>query len=403
MPPPSDVRDRPDQCPGVLRPHQAADGALVRLRVPGGRLRAPTVAALRAVAAGLATPEVHLTSRGNVQLRGVPTTPAGDVHDTLVASLRASGLLPSTTHERVRNLVASPLSGLSGGHVDIRPLIRSVDAELSSDPLLARLPGRFLFALDDGRGDVVTLRPDLAARGLPGGRMQVLVGDRAGPVVGVGEVVTTLLGLARRFLELRGSAWRVAELPAGGPELLEGGGRDLSGTVVSTRSTNGVATSLVEPVETIPLGRIPQGDGNVALSLAVPLGRLTVEQLGALADVASAARGEVVVTPWRGVVVPGVDAPTAASALESLTASGLVADAGSPWSRITACVGAPGCARASADTRVAAVRQAEGASLPLPVHVVACARACGAPTTEHELVLLPGGRPGSTTEMEDDR
>ena len=32
------VRDRPDACPGALRTHRAADGLLVRLRLPGGRL-----------------------------------------------------------------------------------------------------------------------------------------------------------------------------------------------------------------------------------------------------------------------------------------------------------------------------------------------------------------------------
>ena len=64
---------RPDRCPGVLRPWPADDGALVRLRLIGGRL--PTAVAGSRSARSPTTygdGDVHLTGRANLQLRGLP-------------------------------------------------------------------------------------------------------------------------------------------------------------------------------------------------------------------------------------------------------------------------------------------------------------------------------------------
>src|SRR5690349_7297706 len=95
-----------DRCPGLLRPHLAEDGALVRLRLPGGRI---TVAALRQVLAAAAADgaeSVQLTSRGNLQVRALPDP----LPERFVELIEATGLLPSASHERVRNIVASPLA-----------------------------------------------------------------------------------------------------------------------------------------------------------------------------------------------------------------------------------------------------------------------------------------------------
>ena len=88
---------------------------------------------------------------------------------------------------------------------------------------------------------------------------------------------------------------------------------------------------------------MPLGAVSGAASVKVPLGLLTADQVSAVE--AAAAGRPVVITPWRGLVVVG-----AAAALASLARSGLITDDTSNWSMITACIGAPGCARSLIDT-----------------------------------------------------
>ena len=53
---------------------------------------------------------------------------------------------------------------------------RELDAALCADPALAELPGRFLFALDDGRGDVASLAFDLGYRAVDDDHGLLVVG-----------------------------------------------------------------------------------------------------------------------------------------------------------------------------------------------------------------------------------
>ena len=108
--------------------------------------------------------------------------------------------------------------------------------------------------------------------------------------------------------------------------------------------------------------------------LLAPLGRLTAAQLTWLADQVggSAAR----ITPWRSVVLP--DLPDAAGLIRDAGSLGFGVDVGSPWLRVTACAGRPGCASALADVQADAA--AFAARWPdRIVHVSGCARHCGRP------------------------
>jgi len=74
---PAADRTRADRCPGVLRLAEAADGYLARIRLPGGLIGAGQLRALARLADELGDGRVELTSRGNVQLRGLAADVAG--------------------------------------------------------------------------------------------------------------------------------------------------------------------------------------------------------------------------------------------------------------------------------------------------------------------------------------
>ncbi len=210
-------RTRGDLCPGVFRPWPADDGALVRLRVPGGHLSRTTLLALLDVAETYGDGQVHLTARANLQLRALRSSD-GALPAEVVEAIRATGLLPHPAHELVRNILVSPLTGLHGGRADLRPVTTELDERMCATPSLARLPGRFLFVLDDGRGDLTGRSCDLGLVALSGDEAQLRIGSTHwGPVVPLADAAARLNGLARAFQQVRGSdeqaAWHVDELP----------------------------------------------------------------------------------------------------------------------------------------------------------------------------------------------
>lgn len=213
------ARDRADRCPGVFRPWPAQDGALVRLRLPGGYTSRSQVAALLAVADEYGDGHVHLTQRANLQLRALP---AGDhLPDSVVEAIRATGLLPHPAHELVRNILASPLSGLAGntsnGRADLRPVVAELDRQLCARQSLASLPGRFLFVLDDGRGDLIDRNLDVGLVAVDALHAQLRIGSQHwGSVVPLPQAATELIALTDGFVQQRGSGvdapWHVDEL-----------------------------------------------------------------------------------------------------------------------------------------------------------------------------------------------
>ncbi|ROO59868.1 precorrin-3B synthase [Micromonospora sp. Llam0] len=382
--PSSPARGAPDACPGALQLHPAADGLLARIRCPGGLLTAVQLRLLAAVARDHGDGHLELTSRANVQVRAVAAAATGP----LAARLRAAGLLPSTTHERVRNILGSALADIDTPAAwDVGAQVRALDAAICAEPDLARLSGRFLFAVDDGRGDTVASRADVGLLPGPDDDVAVLLagsdhGLRSRPA----DAVRAAVAAARAFLDdpdaAAGSAWRLDDLtPAALDRVVT-----RAGAAPGVRRT---ARRWQPPTPAggpaVPVGVRHRPDGGFALVVAVPLGRLTVDQV----DLLAAASPQLRITPWRGMVLPRVTDP--AGWADRFTCAGLVTDPGSPWLGVTACAGLPGCARSRADVRADAAATHAGRPAPtgdvpapgrrhrLPVHWIGCERGCGTP------------------------
>ncbi|MGW1233196.1 cobalamin biosynthesis protein CobG [Streptomyces californicus] len=434
------LRDGGDACPGTLRLHRADDGALARVRVPGGVLSADRAEALLAAADRFGDGELHLTSRGNVQLRGLGAECGGGLAELLADA----GLLPSAAHERARNIVASPLAGLDGSPA-LGERLAELDALVCASAAAASLSGRFLFALDDGRGDVDALGADVTL---------IADGDAFLLRIGPGDEVFRIpaaegpraaLRAAEGFLRAArdSGAWRVKDLPdpvrseliravgaAAGPaehrprprtaKTPEPGTHGPGGTVDTTpgpgaapettpgpgyapETTSGSTDALPDahrhanphgPAHTAAPANPPQAPPASAAALAVdvPLGRLTPGQWRLLTATARRYGGELRLTPWRGIVVPGpFTGAEAADALGALAAAGLITSPDSPWTGVGACIGRPGCAKSLADVRAEA-GAALGPAGRLPVYWSGCERRCGHPHGEWiDVVATPDG------------
>ncbi len=360
---------------------------IVRARVPGGEVALGTLRTLLQIGADYGTPRIQLTTRGNLQVRGLPDPLPDDVAERLADA----GLLPSLTHERARNILAAPSSAV------LRERARELDRMLISRPELAGLPGRFLMLLTDTSGLGLDERFDVAYVDAGDGSGVLLLGRAdsvAGPGVGRGvsdrqrgnnpaveedprrathsplrlgrvvssdEALGAMLDVAAQFLAERADerVWNIRDLPESSP---------LCGSFAQAEVPGDPAGATLSP-----------GVYGADLVAGIPLGLLEAAHLNAMESVTE----HVVITPWRSVLVPGGAAYDA-----QLAAAGLIVDDTSAWGRISACTGAPYCGRAQSETLSLARECAETIGSKLPrLHLVGCERRCGEPRGEHVTVV----------------
>jgi precorrin-3B synthase len=377
------TRARPDACPGAWRRHDAADGALARFRPVGG---ATTGAELRllAGAATLGGSPLELTSRGSWQVRGLAGSTADDLADVLRAD-RPDALLDARGRDIPCAVITSPRSTrLDAATAQVAEALRGrID-----------VPGRLLVALEDRVPDVGSVTPptgDVSGQSAditvvltmrpPGSPAApepeersvdaalLLDGPQGVTDTGLRHPDPAALALAAvdAFTTRRDTAWRVRELD------------DTTRTAVIAdvrdRTTAHVAPADLTPATADPTDLGPRDDGT--LEVLPRLGEVDAATAAVLVDLLT--DGVTLrATPWRTLVLRGLEDPHAAArALDGLVET----DPGSRWRGLSACVGAPRCAKSLTDVRgdLSAAVASGHAGGTVRQHWVGCSRACGTP------------------------
>ena len=140
--------------------HGALDGELARIRLPGGRLCADQLAVAAQVAEEWGDGH-RLTSRGNLQLRGLTDSDAAGQ----ALACRRSGLTGCCRH---RSQTSSPHPWPDVSAVTAASMKRSPELDKKLRGGAAQgLSGRFLFGVDDGRATSSRIDPMSSLDGGP--------------------------------------------------------------------------------------------------------------------------------------------------------------------------------------------------------------------------------------------
>lgn len=370
-------RSRGDMCPGALSLHKAEDGAIGRVRFPGGRVLPNQWAAIAQIATELGDGSIHITTRGNMQFRGVQDETG------FALAVEQAGFLPSKQHDKIRNILASPLSP------ELWEITDCLDNALLDNDVVAGLSGRTLFGIDAGTGDIYSHRPDFGVLLTEAGYQLILAGQLQELLVTEkSEIAPALVTAAQLWQQLRGASWRMQENPEVVAAIIKEIRQQPSIVVAAPPALQQNPQTLSRPIGWIDQGH-DAAKPTVALAAGLRFGFFSAQ----VAKMLSAIGKPTSITPWASLVIHDLDESEAEAVLRVLAPMGLIFDAASPWLRITACTGLPGCAKAHSRTHDDAIAMIQSASTPDGlVHFSGCERRCGHPLLRHtEYVAVADG------------
>ncbi len=342
-------------CPDAWRPMMAGDGLLVRVRPPLGQLTRAQVLGLSEAATTHGSGQIDLTTRANLQIRGVREASWQSLIDAL---LDLALIDPDPTKEARANTLVAP--DWSAGD-DTHRIAEELRTRL---PELPDLPGKVGFAIDAGAAPVLQDGPaDFRIERATSGTLILRADGRSlGTLLSPGSEVDHLIALAHWFVESGGIA---------------------SGRMVRHGAPlPGWAAATTAPAATAP--NVQPGPHPLGIALGLPFGRISATTLTCLVEAETAIEA-IRLTSWHIVICE-----TGAALAVQPDPADFITDPLSPLLRTDACVGAPACPQATVETRSLAHRLAPHVEGRL--HVSGCAKGCARAAPADVTLTGRGGR-----------
>jgi ferredoxin-nitrite reductase len=390
---------------GLFYVAPAQDSFMLRLRLPGGIVTAQQMRGLASMAEEWGSGRADITTRANLQIREFQ--PKNIVRvlekvDALGMTSRGAGA------DNIRNITASPITGIDPTELcDVVPLAEALHYYILNSRDMYGLPRKFNVAFDSGGAiGVVADTNDI-------GFIATRVGE--GHDVPAGVYFRVLLcGITghSQFAEDCGLLLRPEQTVAAAAAMIrvfnENGDRTdrKKARMKYLVDRWGVEKFLAETEKLLafPLIRFSaehceprhaidraghigvhaqRQPGLNYIGIAVPVGRLPVKQMRALADAADQfGSGELRLTVWQNLLIPNIPSERIDEALAAIRAVDLDCMAGTVMRGTVACTGNRGCRYSATDTKSHAVELANRLDTqfkieqPVNLHVTGCPHSC---------------------------
>jgi ferredoxin-nitrite reductase len=390
---------------GLFFVSPAQESIMLRCRIAGGALSTHQFRGLAEIAQDWGPGHTDLTTRANLQVREI----LPENCPKILMKLTDLGLTSQGAGaDNIRNITATPTSGFDPDElIDVMPYARAMHHYILKNRDLYGLPRKFNIAYDSGgRVSVCADTNDIGfyavrvsenTQGITPGiyfRMQLcgITGHKqfasdCGVLLTPEETIPVAAALIRVFIE---NGDRTNRKKARLKYLVDDWG--IPKTLDATQQ------KLTFPLRYFPLdacdlslpkvkhghlGIHPQADGKHYIGVLTPVGRMSVSQMLALADVADQfGRGEIRLTVWQNLIIPGIPEDLLQDAITAIHATGFDHRNQTITGGLIACTGSQGCKFAAADTKGHAI--AIGNHLankmildqPVNIHLTGCANSC---------------------------
>ncbi|KEJ90517.1 precorrin-3B synthase [Sulfitobacter donghicola] len=337
-------------CPGALRPMMSGDGLVVRVRPFGGRLRRAQADGIASLAAAHGNGFLDVSSRGNIQIRGVSEAR----YSALIEGLSAMGLIdPTPEVETRRNILVCPFWKPED---ETEVLAAMLTDALAADDA-PDLPSKFGFAIDTCDAPVLQdasadIRLEYSATG---DLILVADGMKTGRPVSTKTAATAAIELAKWFMAKANGHSRMKHLIASGLEP--------AGASIPRQS------EIFTP---------KPGYSETGALVGMAFGQIRVETLSTLAK-----HGAIRLTPWRMFLIEG--------ATDLSDVDGVITDPSDPLLRISACTGSPACPQALNETRSTGRTLAKHIGAQQSLHISGCTKGCAHPADAPITIVAESG------------